>query len=172
MQKLFFITCFTFLFVVKILSQAAVDIPFDVTDGNDTVAVAVGLDLTANNIIHVFPRSLFDESRLENRIRSGSRPCFDRRRCEGDRRISSGVDLRIRSFLSQKLTKEDQRHASRLCHHPCTRPTDFLSPARAICGPHDPICRNQPSRADACEYGTWTAPLDPSGSRNREHGTG
>jgi hypothetical protein len=49
-NKLFF-TSFFLLFVSNIFGQAAVDIPFDVTDGNDTVTVAVGLDLTATNCI-------------------------------------------------------------------------------------------------------------------------
>ena len=51
MKKIIFITCITILFVGEIFGQAQVDIPFDVTDGNDTVAVAVGLDLTATNCI-------------------------------------------------------------------------------------------------------------------------
>ncbi len=51
MKKIFFITCFTMLFVGKIFSQAQIDIPLIVTDGTANIDLAIGLDLTATNCI-------------------------------------------------------------------------------------------------------------------------
>ena len=51
MKKLFFITCFTILFVGKIFGQAQIDIPLIVTDGTININLAFGLDLTATNCI-------------------------------------------------------------------------------------------------------------------------
>jgi len=50
-QKLFLILTLTLLLTANIFGQAAVDIPFDVTDGSDTITVSVGLNLTATNCI-------------------------------------------------------------------------------------------------------------------------
>ena len=51
MKKLFFITCLSILFVIKIFGQAQIDIPLIVTDGTYNIELAVGLDLTATNCI-------------------------------------------------------------------------------------------------------------------------
>ncbi|MCK7516550.1 MAG: hypothetical protein MZV64_01895 [Ignavibacteriales bacterium] len=51
MKKLFFITCFTILFVCNIFGQAAVDLSLIATDGTSTINVNIGLDLTATNCI-------------------------------------------------------------------------------------------------------------------------
>jgi len=50
-HKLLLLISVVLILSVKIFAQAAVDITLGVTDGNDTVAVAVGLDLTATNCI-------------------------------------------------------------------------------------------------------------------------